>query len=500
MDEEKKNISDDLDSAQNTAGKVKDAVKNSKKAAQTAENTAASSPGGPAGMIAGFLWSNKEIIYKFLMVMGFLTVLLTVFIAKLPDILTKNLIGENTQVCSDASIESEYERISSLIDAKIAQGYDAALSKIKKTISDRGYNYDMSMENIGDNTFASSGYDTAYIMAAYCVSKQNKETSEEELMNKLESVKDEMFKIKCEEKTEAVKTPAVYYTYREITVNEYVSESEFREKTYFTYYSAQKATEKMTVDVFTPVTVKEAVVVNGRVLGFTNRIYYEKIGTKNIEPLVLEIRYGIFTIMPFDNSVILKAFDIAENETYPGSKSTYGELILDMSKTVKYVVSGENASMGGSVDIITDGKFISPLQYTDAYCTSEYGYRKLNAVTKLHGGIDLCCLGGTLGRAVNAVCEGKVVSVKTAMQSGYGNSVVIDHGNSITSLYAHLDSYCVKAGDTVTKNTIIGYAGNTYNSNLGGYSTGPHLHLEIRQNGEKINPRKYIDLPSKSGW
>lgn len=145
----------------------------------------------------------------------------------------------------------------------------------------------------------------------------------------------------------------------------YISENEVKLKTYYTYSGTKTTTEKMEVDSFRTVTVKEATMINGRPVGYTLQKYYEKIGTNTVIPSVIETKYGVFTICPFDNSVILKAFDIDKNAPYLDSDITNGEVISDMTETLSYAVFGENKSEGGSVDTIFDGIFVSPLQFTD---------------------------------------------------------------------------------------------------------------------------------------
>lgn len=95
-----------------------------------------------------------------------------------------------------------------------------------------------------------------------------------------------------------------------------------------------------------------------------------------------------------------------------------------------------------------------------------------------HPGVDL---GAEIGDPIKPVKSG-VVTFAGFSYDGYGNNIIIDHGKGLTSLYAHLSKIEVKIGQNVDMNTEIGRVGVT------GHSTGPHLHLEIRQNGVPLNP------------
>ncbi len=90
------------------------------------------------------------------------------------------------------------------------------------------------------------------------------------------------------------------------------------------------------------------------------------------------------------------------------------------------------------------------------------------------------------GAFVYPIATGKVVAIGYQFW-GYGNYVIIQHGETLTSLYAHLKTIKVNLNDEVKLDTIIGLVGST------GRSTGPHLHLEIIDNGVKINPYAIID-------
>jgi murein DD-endopeptidase MepM/ murein hydrolase activator NlpD len=95
-----------------------------------------------------------------------------------------------------------------------------------------------------------------------------------------------------------------------------------------------------------------------------------------------------------------------------------------------------------------------------------------------HPGLDL---DGNTGDQIKAIKAGKVESAESE-SFGYGKHVIVDHGEDMKTLYAHLSEIKVKKGDTVDTSTIIGLMGST------GHSTGSHLHFEVRQNGIPVNP------------
>lgn len=101
-----------------------------------------------------------------------------------------------------------------------------------------------------------------------------------------------------------------------------------------------------------------------------------------------------------------------------------------------------------------------------------------------HGGVDI---GAPAGSPIYAAASGTVqVATYHQHKYSYGNYVVIDHGGGIKTLYAHMTSYTVGAGQSVNQGDVIGYVGNT------GYSFGNHLHFEVRVNGSRVNPMGYF--------
>ena len=99
----------------------------------------------------------------------------------------------------------------------------------------------------------------------------------------------------------------------------------------------------------------------------------------------------------------------------------------------------------------------------------------------MHAGVDIAA---NLGQEVIAPGDGLVTYASP--RGAYGNVIIIDHGHNVTTLYAHLQEFAVKAGARVKRGTLIGRVGNT------GRSTGPHLHYEIRINGVPQNPDRFI--------
>lgn len=128
------------------------------------------------------------------------------------------------------------------------------------------------------------------------------------------------------------------------------------------------------------------------------------------------------------------------------------------------------------------GNFINP---TTGTYTSDYGWR-IHPITEkesFHSGQDIA---NSYGTPIVAADGGKVI--KASYYGAYGNTVIVDHGNNYSTMYAHLQSFNVSVGDTVTQGQKLGEMGST------GWSTGPHLHYEVWYNGQHVNPRQFLSL------
>ena len=112
--------------------------------------------------------------------------------------------------------------------------------------------------------------------------------------------------------------------------------------------------------------------------------------------------------------------------------------------------------------------------------SSRYGVSSRIRVST-HTGLDIAA---TTGTQIKVIADGTVTSAQYT--GSYGYLVKVDHGNGVESWYAHTSKMYVKAGEMVKAGDVIAAVGST------GNSTGPHLHLEIRINGQHVNPQKYI--------
>lgn len=120
---------------------------------------------------------------------------------------------------------------------------------------------------------------------------------------------------------------------------------------------------------------------------------------------------------------------------------------------------------------------------TGYWITSYYGmrYHPVLGYDRFHSGIDYAA---DYNVPIKAAESGKVLSA--GVNGGYGNCVIIDHGGGVSTLYGHANKLLVKSGDIVVKGQQIALVGST------GMSTGPHLHFEVRVNGQTTDPLKWL--------
>ena len=132
------------------------------------------------------------------------------------------------------------------------------------------------------------------------------------------------------------------------------------------------------------------------------------------------------------------------------------------------------AQSHSTVQRVSGAGFIWPV---NAPITSPFGWRW----GRMHEGLDL---GAAYGTPIAAAAAGVVIYA--GWEGGYGNLTVIDHGGGLATAYGHQSRIAVSVGQSVAQGEIIGNVGST------GHSTGPHLHFEVRVNGQAVDPLGYL--------
>lgn len=177
------------------------------------------------------------------------------------------------------------------------------------------------------------------------------------------------------------------------------------------------------------------------------------------------------------NAAVLEEFEQAEREAETNVANMV--LALEKQRQAQAAASGGGYSNGSTV--VGTGQFSWPVP-SCTYLTSRFGMRvhPITGVTKSHTGVDI---GAESGATIVAADGGTVVLA--GVNSGYGNCVMIDHGNGYKTLYGHMSSIAVTNGQAVSKGDTVGYVGST------GLSTGPHCHYEVWKDGSRIDPEQF---------
>lgn len=160
------------------------------------------------------------------------------------------------------------------------------------------------------------------------------------------------------------------------------------------------------------------------------------------------------------------------------SQQAYEEIMAASQEITRMIQRSQ--MVGGSYVAGGSGAMIWPL---NGPITSEFGWRThpIFGTQRYHSGLDI---GGDYGLPIVAAASGTVIH--SGWISGYGYTVIIDHGGGITTLYGHNESLLVGEGESVSQGQTIAMCGST------GNSTGPHCHFEVRENGEPVSPYSYL--------
>lgn len=358
--------------ANSAAGLVKAGTQSGKAVSEIAAGTAS---GGPWGALLAAAWSMRHTLYKVLICACLILLIFVILIVSLPTVVTNRLFGlDGEQIDESATLLSAYTEMAGAVTDAIDAGYDAAMARVEAIIAENGYDYDLSMDALVDYAKESAGFDTCYILAAYSASLEQKNTSKEDMIRKLNNVAASMFPVTYEEDYEERLIPATYYTYRAVNITVVTGQTgstyQTESRTYYVRYEERQTEVEITRSAYHEVSVTLPVWSGGRIVGTRTETYYEREGTETISPTTEIIKYAVCTIHPFDNTVITDAFNIDTDAQYGQFNITYGQAIMNMANALKMTLYG---TLGyGSMVPLTDAELIAFVNMQNCNATRKY--------------------------------------------------------------------------------------------------------------------------------
>lgn len=356
------------------AALVQSGIKSGKAVSEIAAGTAA---GGPWGAILSAAWSLRHTLFKTLACLCVLLLIFVILIVSIPSVVLNGVFGLNGSIVdmdNPMSMMQSYEEMSAEVSAAVDRGYQVALERVDQLIQDGGYDYELSIESLIDEAKSASGFNAAYVLAAYSASMLQQGTSADDMTAKLDAVAEQMFPISSEEKEKERVIPLTYTTYREVTVTVVYGQTfigivngqmQFRydvavREGYYEPDGSITTLEPVTTTAYRAEDVTVPVYTDGRISGTTSATYYVPDGTETLTPSTETVVYLECTIHPFDQDVVLDAFGIDPDAPYDNFGITYGEAISNMATALQKTLYGaQGGSQGGESVPLTDEELIA---------------------------------------------------------------------------------------------------------------------------------------------
>lgn len=356
------------------AALVQSGIKSGKAVSEIAAGTAA---GGPWGAILSAAWSLRHTLFKILACLCVLLLIFVILIVSIPSVVLNGVFGLNGSIVdmdNPMSMMQSYEEMSAEVSAAVNRGYQVALDRVDQLIQDGGYDYELSIESLIDEAKSASGFNAAYVLAAYSASMLQQGTSADDMTAKLDAVAEQMFPISSEEKEKERVIPLTYTTYREVTVTVVYGQTfigivngqmQFRYDVavrggYYEPDGSVTTLEPVTTTAYCAEDVTVPVYADGRISGTTSATYYVPDGTETLTPSTETVVYLECTIHPFDQDVVLDAFGIDPDAPYDNFGITYGEAISNMATALQKTLYGaQGGSQGGESVPLTDEELIA---------------------------------------------------------------------------------------------------------------------------------------------
>lgn len=369
------------------AALVQSGIKSGKAVSEIAAGTAA---GGPWGAILSAAWSLRHTLFKILACLCVLLLIFVILIVSIPSVVLNGVFGLNGSIVdmdNPMSMMQSYEEMSAEVSAAVDRGYQVALERVDQLIQDGGYDYELSIESLIDEAKSASGFNAAYVLAAYSASMLQQGTSADDMTAKLDAVAEQMFPISSEEKEKERVIPLTYTTYREVTVTVVYGQTfigivngqmQFRYDVavrggYYEPDGSITTLEPVTTTAYRAEDVTVPVYTDGRISGTTSATYYVPDGTETLTPSTETVVYLECTIHPFDQDVVLDAFGIDPDAPYDNFGITYGEAISNMATALQKTLYGaQGGSQGGESVPLTDEELIAFVERQNCNETRKY--------------------------------------------------------------------------------------------------------------------------------
>ncbi|CQR70097.1 Murein DD-endopeptidase MepM [Sporomusa ovata DSM 2662] len=187
----------------------------------------------------------------------------------------------------------------------------------------------------------------------------------------------------------------------------------------------------------------------------------------------------------FGVGIVTNHHQITSASSIPTTEQETSKQEISKQGAIQYSGSGQAQDMESITKKVAKLAITPSIWPASGDVTSGFGWRSSpwGGGNELHPGIDIA---NSIGTPIFATADGVVE--QSGWSGGYGNTVQIDHGNGIETIYGHNSSVLVNAGQSVKKGQIISYMGST------GRSTGPHVHYEVRVNGTAVDPIRFLVL------
>ena len=334
------------------AASVNASVQAGQAVTQIAAGTAS---GGPWGAIIAIAWSLRHTLFKILISTIIIMMFFGTLIASFPSVMFETMRGgteENDY--QPMGLEDSYSVLTTILESCISLGHDNALERIAAMILEGGYDHDLSMDAVVDNSVPPTQTDICYILAAYSVSKSQDGTSVLDMKSSLSGSADGINKVTSEDKSVERVIPLEYAIYEKETLTVVTGKTETGTIDGVAQYRYDTATmdcynpsgmgttvEPITRDAYEQVTVELPTYGDaGAVVGTTSKTCYKVAGSETLTPEIEVIPYVACTIWPVERTSTLVSFGVDPSAQYGDYEISNALAIETMSQILQMTLFG----------------------------------------------------------------------------------------------------------------------------------------------------------------